>query len=118
MGVPDGGASGTVFTKVATPGEPPTLSKRISIGTDGQVFSDGSACRMAAGIAWNIAGSVPGSIRSTSRNSAIQSSSASRCLRKTRSARRSLFVNVTACLATPGPATRRFQRKFPRLKSA
>jgi hypothetical protein len=54
MGVPDGGASVAVFTKVATPGEPPTLSKRISIGADGQVFSDGSACRMAAGIAWTV----------------------------------------------------------------
>lgn len=45
------GASVTVFTKVAAPGEPTTLSKRISIGTDGRVFSDGSACRMAEGIA-------------------------------------------------------------------
>ena len=45
------GASVTVFTKVATPGEPTTLSKLISIGADGRVFSDGSACRMAEGIA-------------------------------------------------------------------
>ena len=45
------GASVTVFTKVATPGEPTTLSKRISIGADDRVFSDGSACRMAEGIA-------------------------------------------------------------------
>jgi hypothetical protein len=44
-------ASVTVFTKVATPGEPTTLSKRISIGDDGRVFSDGSACHMAEGIA-------------------------------------------------------------------
>jgi hypothetical protein len=45
------GASVTVFTKFAAPGEPTTLSKLISIGTDGRVFSDGSACRMAEGIA-------------------------------------------------------------------
>src|SRR5689334_14597413 len=45
------GASVTVFTKVVAPGEPTTLSKRISIGTDGRVFFDGSACRMAEGIA-------------------------------------------------------------------
>ena len=48
------GASVTIFTKVATPGEPTTLSKRISIGADGGLFSDGSACRMAAGIARTI----------------------------------------------------------------
>src|SRR5262249_55794056 len=45
------GASVTVSTKVAAPGEPTTLSKRISIGTDGRMFSDGSGCRMAEGIA-------------------------------------------------------------------
>jgi hypothetical protein len=45
------GASVTVFTKVAALGEPTTLSKRISIGSDGRVLSDGSACRMAEGIA-------------------------------------------------------------------
>ena len=44
-------ASVTVFTKAATPGEPTTLSKRISIGVDGRVFFDGGACRMAEGIA-------------------------------------------------------------------
>jgi hypothetical protein len=43
-------ASVTVFTKVATRCEPTTLSKRISIGADGRVFSDGTACRMAEGI--------------------------------------------------------------------
>jgi hypothetical protein len=45
------GASVTVFTKVAAPGEPTTLSKRLSIDADGRVFSDGSGCRMAEGIA-------------------------------------------------------------------
>src|SRR5215469_8759086 len=51
------GASVTVFTKVATPGEPTTLSKRISIGADDRVFSDGSACRMAEGIARTVSAS-------------------------------------------------------------
>src|SRR6516225_9431536 len=45
------GAFVTLFTKVAAPGEPTTLSKRISIGADDRVFSDGSACRMVEGIA-------------------------------------------------------------------
>ena len=48
------GASVTVFTKLAARGEPTTLSKRISIGTDGRVFSDGSGCRMAEGIAQTV----------------------------------------------------------------
>jgi hypothetical protein len=46
----------TVFTKLATEFDPSTLlSKRLSLTESGQVFSDGSACRMSEGLAKRMA---------------------------------------------------------------